>query len=699
MASVFKKNYFTALLTLISFLVAGNIKSQDILGSEFRYQCVGPSTYQITYYYYFNCNNTGIPATIDVDWTGLCGSGSVTLNQLSVIDVTTVCAAQQSSCNGGTGSYGVERVEYLGTVTIPSFCTDVTFSNDYSNRQAVSNNVGGAQMLYVENTVDNSLVTCNNSPQFLKQPVMYTLVNGPNSFSNEAADLDGDSLYYSIVPALTANSTSVVYNPGYTAANPFGLSIPYSINPNNGTITYTGTVPTGKTVLAIQVDEYRNGVKIGSVVRDWTMEHFTSSNANSPVITGFNGGSQFTDTICPFNTSNYCIPITISDADAGDNISWIILNDSASNFNFNFTGTNPVTVNVCWNSSKPMTPGTHYFSLEARDDACPLSLRSEQFYSVTIKPQGMSVDTYTQCDSLTWMDGNTYYASNNTAQFIISGGSANGCDSVITLDLTIDSTANSIDTYAQCDSLLWIDGNTYYSSNNTAQHIIPNGAASGCDSIVTLNLTIDTTVTSSDDRVECDSLLWIDGNTYYSSNNTAQHVIIGGAASGCDSVVTLNLTITPVNINVTASNDSLTATASLSSYQWLNCDSNFAIIPGAINQLFIVPADGNYAVEVTTGSCVDTSACINVTNVGIEEQYVSNYTIYPNPTNDIINIKVNYINGNTTYELTTIEGKQLMIGRIIDNTTKVNLSNYPKGIYLIKIHSEVNTSLYKIIKQ
>ena len=139
--------------------------------------------------------------------------------------------------------------------------------------------------------------------------------------------------------------------------------------------------------------------------------------------------------------------------------------------------------------------------------------------------------------------------------------------------------------------------------------------------------------------------------------------------------------------------------ASLSSYQWLNCDSNFAIIPGATNQLFIAPADGNYAVEVTTGSCVDTSACINVTNVGIEEQYVTNYKIYPNPTNDIINIKVNNINDNTIYQLTTIEGKQLIIGKIVDNTTEINLSNYPKGIYLLKIHSEVNTSLHKVIKQ
>ncbi|HIP35785.1 MAG TPA: gliding motility-associated C-terminal domain-containing protein, partial [Crocinitomix sp.] len=49
--------------------------------------------------------------------------------------------------------------------------------------------------------------------------------------------------------------------------------------------------------------------------------------------------------------------------------------------------------------------------------------------------------------------------------------------------------------------------------------------------------------TGTDVQTACDTFTWIDGNTYNSSNNTATHTIVGGAANGCDSIVTLNLTI------------------------------------------------------------------------------------------------------------------------------------------------------------
>ncbi len=58
----------------------------------------------------------------------------------------------------------------------------------------------------------------------------------------------------------------------------------------------------------------------------------------------------------------------------------------------------------------------------------------------------------------------------------------------------ICSTTTSIDVQEACDSYTWIDGNTYIESNNTAKHILTN--AVGCDSIATLNLTINTVVST-----------------------------------------------------------------------------------------------------------------------------------------------------------------------------------------------------------
>ena len=57
----------------------------------------------------------------------------------------------------------------------------------------------------------------------------------------------------------------------------------------------------------------------------------------------------------------------------------------------------------------------------------------------------------------------------------------------MTLDLTISNAVNGTDTQTACGSYTWIDGNTYTASNNTATFTIVGGATNGCDSLVTLD--------------------------------------------------------------------------------------------------------------------------------------------------------------------------------------------------------------------
>jgi hypothetical protein len=166
--------------------------------------------------------------------------------------------------------------------------------------------------------------------------------------------------------------------------------------------------------------------------------------------------------------------------------------------------------------------------------------------NLTINNSTTGTDVITACDSYTWIDGETYTESNNTATLLLEGAAANGCDSLVTLNLTINNSATGTDIITACDSYTWIDGETYTESNNTATFNIVGGAANGCDSLVTLNLIINNSTTGIDEITACDSYTWIDGETYTESNNTATFNIVGGAANGCDSLVTLNLTITPI---------------------------------------------------------------------------------------------------------------------------------------------------------
>ncbi len=219
--------------------------------------------------------------------------------------------------------------------------------------------------------------------------------------------------------------------------------------------------------------------------------------------------------------------------------------------------------------------------------------------NLTVNSSVNSTDVQTTCGPITWIDGNNYAASNNTATHTIVGGAANGCDSIVTLNLTVNSVVNSIDAQTACDSYTWIDGNNYVASNNTATHTIAGGAANGCDSIVTLNLTVNYTANSVDVQTACDSYTWIDGNNYVASNNAATHTIVGGAAGGCDSIITLDLTV-----NYTA--NSIDAITSCGPYTWID-GNNYAVSNNTAVHTIIGGANGGCDSIITLNLIVNNS--------------------------------------------------------------------------------------------
>ena len=98
---------------------------------------------------------------------------------------------------------------------------------------------------------------------------------------------------------------------------------------------------------------------------------------------------------------------------------------------------------------------------------------------------------------------------------------------------------------------------------------------------------------------------------------------------------TQDFVISGVDVSTTLSGDGATITANngFATYQWIDCSDN-SIIVGSIYQDFSPAANGDYAVIVTEGSCVDTSACVTVSSVGIETLSISKVTVYPNPSLD-----------------------------------------------------------------
>lgn len=93
-----------------------------------------------------------------------------------------------------------------------------------------------------------------------------------------------------------------------------------------------------------------------------------------------------------------------------------------------------------------------------------------------------STDFITACNSYTWINGNTYTSSNNTATYTYFAYDTNCCDSIITLNLTINTTVEDTQILSYCDSA-FINGVWYLSNQLLTSDTMINGSISGCDSI------------------------------------------------------------------------------------------------------------------------------------------------------------------------------------------------------------------------
>jgi hypothetical protein len=334
------------------------------------------------------------------------------------------------------------------------------------------------------------------------------------------------------------------------------------------------------------------------------------------------------------------------------------------------------------------------FTVAAAPIICSIcSLEMTPTATVTIKHSTTSTDVKSACDNYTWIDGLTYTSDNNTATYVLPN--AAGCDSTVTLNLTIKNSTTGTDVQSACDSYTWIDGLTYTSSNNAATHVLTNAA--GCDSTVTLNLTIKNSSASTDAQTACRSFTWIDGLTYTSSNNTATMLFTN--AAGCDSTVTLDLTINTVDVSTTVNGVLITANANGASYLWLDCD-NQTTIAGEIGQSFTAIANGNYAAIVTENSCTDTSACVNISTVGLTEVASNNNLILsPNPTSGYVSITQTGTFNNTIVRLMTIDGKASVIeGNFTGNKCSFDMSDYAAGIYFIEVSQKDKVTRMKVVK-
>ena len=233
----------------------------------------------------------------------------------------------------------------------------------------------------------NNTLTNNNSPTFANYPVAFQCIGQNNFYNHGVIDADGDSLVYFFIPPRTGANQSVTYAAGYSIANPITSSPATTINQNNGDI-FMHPTQSEVGVVAVLIQEYRNGVLIGSVMRD--IQIYTVACSNTlPSATGINGGGNFATSAC--TGGQLCFDIITNETDPGQTLtlSW---NAGIPGATFTTSGSpNPVG-RFCWAPTPAdARPQPYTFTVTVRDDACPSNGLQTYSFSVVVSNMGLNV--------------------------------------------------------------------------------------------------------------------------------------------------------------------------------------------------------------------------------------------------------------------------------------------------------------------
>ena len=243
---------------------------------------------------------------------------------------------------------------------------------------------------------------------------------------------------------------------------------------------------------------------------------------------------------------------------------------------------------ILWHGLNISAAGTYYDTIHGPE------VDTVAILDLTINYNSTGVDVRTTCDSLLWIDGITYSSSNSSATHTLYNANINGCDSIVTLNLTLNHSTTSDTTAVACDSLIW--KNVTYTSSGDFNYsgipgVLPLQNAAGCDSTVTLHLTINHSSTFDTIAVVCDSTIW-HGAKYYISQDA---IFRTKNIHNCDSVETLHLTV-----NNSSTKD--TSIEACNSYTWGNIvlTSSWSTVEHLTN---VSGCDSTLSVNVTVFQC------------------------------------------------------------------------------------------------
>lgn len=280
---------------LFFLLLVHDLQASHIIGGDVYYDYLGNNQYRFFITLYRDCASTGAAYDDPLQLAIYNGNGTLYQNvNVPFPGSTPVPLNFNNPCATAPGGICVEKATYVVVVTLPPtpLGYDVSYQRCCRGPNVTNlvnpDDTGITLTTHIPGSnLGNGTLYQNSSPRFINYPPILLCNTESITFNHAATDPDGDLLTYSLVtPNAGASSITplppqtpappyppVIWNPGYNAATPLGPGSTISINANTGMML---VVPQniGLFVVGVKVTETRNGVVIGSTVRDFLFRVF-----------------------------------------------------------------------------------------------------------------------------------------------------------------------------------------------------------------------------------------------------------------------------------------------------------------------------------------------------------------------------------------------------------------------------------------
>lgn len=379
------------LYILLLVLFCNTVFSTHNRGGEITYRHLGGNTYEFTI---TTCTKSSAPADrpeLYIEWNDGTPQDTVLRDQIQLI-----------------AGYDAQTNIYRTTHTFAGSGTFRITVED-PNRNGGIINIGGGSgsdqqpFCIASEIVISPFLGVNNSVVFTDCPCPeYACGNTKYCYNPQAFDPDGDSLSYSLVACLGFGCNSMAVPLVYQFPDNYGGVI--SIDPTSGTMCWDAPSLLGEYNVAILIEEWRQGIRVGSVLRDVQITVLGNCNNDPPVI------SDVKDT-CIIAGDNISFNVTATDANAGDVVTltgngspFSVANNPAS---FPSASTpSPVSSTFSWQtdcSHIRSAPYEVYFT--ATDNGVPVQLSDFKKINITVlapAPTGLTATPSSGIVNLSW---------------------------------------------------------------------------------------------------------------------------------------------------------------------------------------------------------------------------------------------------------------------------------------------------------